>query len=73
MAGLETARARGREGARARGRKGSGPTALTEEKLRAAQSMLAAGESVAAVAKVVGVSRATVYRGLRSTMRNPAA
>ena len=65
MAGLAAARARGRRGGR--------PTVLTPEKLRAAQSMLAAGESVAAVAKVLGVSRATVYRGLSSATRDSAA
>ncbi len=65
MAGLQAARARGRTGGR--------PTVLTPEKLRAAQSMLAAGESVAAVAKALGVSRATVYRGLRLAFRPSAA
>lgn len=56
QAGLAAARARGRTGGR--------PTVLTAEKLRAAESMRAAGEPVAAIAKELGVSRATVYRAL---------
>lgn len=55
-AGLAAAKARGRTGGR--------PSVMTAEKLRAAESMRAAGEPVSAIAKAVGVSRATLYRAL---------
>ena len=56
-AGLAAARARGRSGGR--------PTVWTPEKLRTARSMYASGQhDVAAIARVLGVSRASVYRGL---------
>jgi DNA invertase Pin-like site-specific DNA recombinase len=56
-AGLSAARARGRVGGR--------PRALTPEKLKAARSMYLSGDStVAAIARTVGVSRATLYRHL---------
>ena len=44
---------------------GGRPKVLTAEKLRAAQSMREAGEPVSAIAKAVGVSRATLYRSLQ--------
>jgi DNA invertase Pin-like site-specific DNA recombinase len=51
--------------ARARGRKGGRPTVWTEEKLQAARSMHASGEhDISTIARVLGVSRATLYRGL---------
>ena len=57
MAGLAAARARGRVGGR--------PTVWTEDKLRTARSMRASGDyDVTAIAKVLGVSRASVYRAL---------
>ena len=57
MAGLAAARARGRTGGR--------PSVWTPEKLRTAQVMYALGEhDVAAIARVPGVSRASVYRAL---------
>lgn len=57
MAGLAAARARGRRGGR--------PTVWTPEKLRTAASMYRDGEhDVATIARVLGVSRASVYRGL---------
>lgn len=57
MAGLAAAGARGRVGGR--------PTVWTEAKLKAARSMKASGEyDVASIAKVLGVSRASVYRAL---------
>lgn len=40
------------------------PKALTAEKVRQAQQMVAAGEPVPEVAKTLGVSRATLYRTL---------
>ncbi len=58
VAGLAAARARGHLG----GRKPS----LTKKKIEVAQRMYDAGDStVADIAKVLGVSRATVYRHLR--------
>jgi DNA invertase Pin-like site-specific DNA recombinase len=54
-AGLAAARARGRVGGR--------PSVWTAEKREQAERMLAAGKSVSTVAKVLGVSRASVYRG----------
>ena len=55
-AGLAAARARGRVGGR--------PSVWTPEKLEQAQRMLAGGMPVAMAAKVLGVSRASVYRAL---------
>jgi len=58
-AGLAAARARGRVG----GRK----PALTPAKAKAAQGLFdAGGTTVADIAKVVGVSRATLYRSLKA-------
>ena len=57
VAGLAAARARGRTGGR--------PTVWTPEKLAAARSMHASGEhDVATIARILGVSRASVYRAL---------
>ena len=57
MAGLAAARARGRNGGR--------PTVWTTAKVEVARSMYAGGEhDVATIARVVGVSRASVYRVL---------
>lgn len=54
-AGLAAARARGRVGGR--------PTVWTEEKLRTARALLEGGEhDIASIARVLGVSRASVYR-----------
>jgi DNA invertase Pin-like site-specific DNA recombinase len=56
-AGLAAARARGRVGGR--------PTVWTEAKLRTARDMHASGQhDVSTIAKVLGVSRASVYRAL---------
>jgi DNA invertase Pin-like site-specific DNA recombinase len=58
QAGLAAARARGRVGGR--------PTVWTPEKLAAARAVREDGEhDVATIARVLGVSRASVYRGLR--------
>jgi DNA invertase Pin-like site-specific DNA recombinase len=66
QAGLAAARARGRVGGR--------PTAWTPEKLRTAQAMHDSGEpDVATIAHVLGVSRASVYRGLASITETTAA
>jgi DNA invertase Pin-like site-specific DNA recombinase len=57
MAGLAAARARGRKGGR--------PTVWTPEKLKVAREMYQSREhDVATIARVVGVSRASVYRAL---------
>lgn len=55
-AGLTAARARGRVGGR--------PRKLDGERLEMARGLLAADKSVAAVARTMGVSRATVHRAL---------
>lgn len=56
-AGLAAARARGRVGGR--------PTVWTPEKVEQAHRLLADGKSVSTVAKVLGVSRASVYRAIQ--------
>ena len=57
MAGLAAARARGRKGGR--------PTVWTTAKLATARSMYRDGQQdVATIARVLGVSRASVYRAL---------
>jgi len=57
QAGLAAARARGRVGGR--------PTVWTPEKLRTARAMHVSGEhDVASIARILGVSRASVYRVL---------
>ena len=57
MAGLAAARARGRAGGR--------PTVWTPEKLTTARTMHESGQhDIASIARVLGVSRASVYRGL---------
>jgi DNA invertase Pin-like site-specific DNA recombinase len=59
-AGLAAARARGRVGGR--------PTGWTPEKLRTAWDMRANGEhDIASIARVLGVSRASVYRAFKDT------
>jgi len=51
--------------ARARGRKGGRPTVMTPAKLDVAREMYASRQhTIAAIAAVVGVSRATLYRAL---------
>ena len=59
LAGLAAARARGRTGGR--------PTVWTPEKQRTAHSMHHAGEDVSDIARVLGVSRASVYRLLNAS------
>ena len=59
-AGLAAARARGRSGGR--------PPSLSPKKIELARSMHAAGgTTVAEIASILGVSRATVYRHLQPT------
>jgi DNA invertase Pin-like site-specific DNA recombinase len=51
--------------ARARGRRGGRPSALSGHKLQVAREMYASGRyTVAAIARTLGVSRASVYRHL---------
>jgi DNA-binding CsgD family transcriptional regulator len=51
--------------ARARGRHGGRPSVLTDHKLKVAQEMYSSGQyTVAAIAKTLGVSRASIYRHL---------
>jgi DNA invertase Pin-like site-specific DNA recombinase len=51
--------------ARARGRRGGRPRVLTGHKLQVARQMYASGQyTVAAIAKTLGVSRASIYRHL---------
>jgi DNA invertase Pin-like site-specific DNA recombinase len=57
--------AAGLAAARARGRRGGRPSVLTGHKLQVAWEMYASGQySVAAIAKTLGVSRASIYRHL---------
>ncbi|MFD7231214.1 recombinase family protein [Streptomyces sp. NPDC059881] len=55
-AGLDAARAQGRTGGR--------PSVVNEDALTVARARKAKGESVSAIAKALGVSRATLYRHL---------
>lgn len=50
--------------ARANGRHGGRPRLMTPAKLRAARTLLDHGEPIAAAARAIGVSRATLYRAL---------
>ncbi|MER5204883.1 recombinase family protein [Streptomyces sp. NPDC002825] len=55
-AGLQAARAQGRTGGR--------PSVVNEDVLTVARARKAEGESISAIAKALGVSRATLYRHL---------
>lgn len=61
LAGLESARQRGRVGGR--------PVALTTAKRTAAQKLLGEGHSVAEVAEILGVGRSTLYRSMQRLSR----
>ena len=59
-AGLAAARARGRHGGR--------PSVMTTHKVQVAHEMYRSGQyTVAAIAKTLGVSRASIYRHLTPT------
>jgi DNA invertase Pin-like site-specific DNA recombinase len=61
-AGLAAARARGRHGGR--------PSVMTTHKLQVARDMHRSGQyTVAAIAKTLGVSRASIYRHLTNSNR----
>lgn len=54
--------------ARARGRRGGRPPVMTEQKLRVTREMLDSGEhTMEAIARTVGVGRATLYRYLKAS------
>jgi DNA invertase Pin-like site-specific DNA recombinase len=56
--------------ARARGRKGGRPVKLTPAKAKAARQMYDSGEqTVGQIARILGVSRATIYRHLDPSVR----
>jgi DNA invertase Pin-like site-specific DNA recombinase len=60
--------AAGLAAARARGRRGGRPTVWTPAKLATARAMHASGQhDIATIARVLGVSRASVYRALATT------
>ena len=60
--------------ARARGRRGGRPSVLSGHKLQVAQDMYASGQyTVAAIAKTLGVSRASVYRHLTNADGRPGS
>ena len=60
--------AAGLTAARARGRRGGRPSVMTGHKLQVAQEMYGSGQyTVAAIAKTLGVSRASFYRHLTRT------
>jgi DNA invertase Pin-like site-specific DNA recombinase len=64
-AGLAAARARGRHGGR--------PAVMTADKVRVAREMYASRRyTVAAIAKTLGVSRASIYRHLPAVAAEPA-
>ncbi|MFJ6612502.1 recombinase family protein [Streptomyces sp. NPDC091289] len=54
----------GLDAAARQGRHGGRPTVIDDDKLAAARARHAKGESVSAIAKALGVSRATLYRHL---------
>ncbi|MEV6576599.1 helix-turn-helix domain-containing protein [Streptomyces sp. NPDC051582] len=54
----------GLDAARAQGRVGGRPSVMDADKLAAAKARKDKGESVRAIAKALGVSRATLYRAL---------
>ena len=56
----------GLKAARARGAKMGRPHALTDEQKETARKLRKAGESVSAIARILGVSRATVRRATTS-------
>ena len=65
MAGLAAARRRGRVGGR--------PTVMTDAKTKQAARMVKAGTPLTEVAEVLGVSRTTLYRHLKTTSPSAAA
>jgi DNA invertase Pin-like site-specific DNA recombinase len=54
----------GVEAARVRGKQFGRPTALSDEKVEAIRQMRSAGRNMSEIARITGVSRATLYRHL---------
>jgi DNA invertase Pin-like site-specific DNA recombinase len=62
----------GIESAKARGRKGGRPAGLDPRRVRHARQLYDQGETVSEIAKVLKVSRATVYRHLEASRKGDA-
>ena len=64
--------AAGLAAARARGRRGGRPSVMTAHKARVAQEMYRSGQcTVATIATTLGVSRASIYRHVADSSRQP--
>ena len=61
----------GLDAARARGRVGGRPSVMTPEKLAAARALLP-DNSIAAIARIVGVSRGTIYAHMDAIAQAPS-
>jgi DNA invertase Pin-like site-specific DNA recombinase len=59
----------GIEAAKARGRKGGRPAGLDPRRVKHARQLFDSGETVSEIAKVLRVSRATVYRHLEASKK----
>jgi DNA invertase Pin-like site-specific DNA recombinase len=57
----------GLEAAKARGRKGGRPASMTAEKIKVAADMFRKGENVSQIARVLNVSRQSIYRHVNIT------
>ncbi len=59
----------GIESAKARGRRGGRPAGLDPRRVRQARQLYDEGETVSEIAKILKVSRATVYRHLEASRK----